>query len=50
MLMSPIAAAVGLDELLALHEHAARAAARVEHAALVGREHLDQHAHHARGV
>ena len=40
-------AAVGLDELLALHEHAARAAARVVDAALVGREHLDQHAHDA---
>ena len=32
------------DELLALHEHAARAAAGVEDAALVRREHLDQHA------
>ena len=42
-------AAVGLDELLALHEHAARAAAGVVDAALVGREHLDQHAHHVRG-
>ncbi len=37
-------AAVGLDELLALDEHAARAAAGVVDAALVGREHLDQHA------
>ena len=42
-------AAVGLDELLAADEHAARAAAGVVDAALVGREHLDQHAHHARG-
>ena len=41
-------AGVGLDELLALHEHAARAAAGVVDAALVGREHLDQHAHHVR--
>jgi hypothetical protein len=32
-------AGVGLDELLALHEHAARAAARVVDAALVRREH-----------
>ena len=30
-----------------LHEHAARAAAGVVDAALVGREHLDQHAHDA---
>src|SRR5690606_34283718 len=37
--------AVGLDELLALHEHAAGAAAGVVHAALVRGEHLDQHAH-----
>ncbi len=42
-------AAVGLDELLAADEHAARAAAGVVDAALVGGEHLDQHAHHARG-
>ena len=49
MEMSPSLPAVGLDELLALHEHAARAAAGVVDAALVGREHLDQHAHHARG-
>jgi len=34
-----------LDELLALHEHAARAAARVIDPALIGCEHLDQHAH-----
>ena len=33
-----------------LHEHAARAAARVVDAALVRREHLDQQAHDARGV
>ena len=42
------AAAVRLDEFLALHEHAARAAARVVDAALIGREHLDQHAHDMR--
>ncbi len=42
-------AAVGLDELFAADEHAARAAAGVVDAALVGREHLNQHAHHARG-
>jgi hypothetical protein len=42
-------AGVGLDELLALHEHAARAAAGVVDAALVRGEHLDQHAHHVRG-
>ncbi len=36
------AAAVGLDEFLALDEHAAGAATRVEDAALVGGEHLDQ--------
>jgi hypothetical protein len=41
-------AAVGLDELLAANEHAARAAAGVVDAAFVGREHLDQYAHHAR--
>ena len=35
--------AVRLDEFLALHEHAAGAAAGVVDAALVGREHLDQH-------
>ena len=35
---------VGLDELLALDEHAAGAAARVVDAALVGGEHLDEHA------
>jgi hypothetical protein len=39
-------ARVGFDELLALHEHAARAAARVVDAALVGREHFDQQADH----
>src|SRR3990167_7894867 len=42
-------AAVGLDELLAGDEHAARAAAGVVDAALVGGENLDQHADHARG-
>ena len=35
-------AGVGLDELLAADEHAARAAARVVHAALVWGEHLDE--------
>ena len=34
-----------LDELLALDEHAARAAARVVDPALIGCQHLDQHAH-----
>ena len=38
-------AAVALDELLALHEHAARAAARVVDLALVRCQHLDQHLH-----
>ena len=42
MLMSPSLPGVGLDELLALHEHAARAAAGVVDAALVRREHLDE--------
>ena len=37
-------AAVRLDELLALDEHAAGAAAGIIDAALVGSEHLDQHA------
>src|SRR5258708_4950428 len=37
-----------LDELLAADEHAARAAARVVDAALVRRQHLDQHAHDMR--
>ena len=41
--------AVGLDEFLALHEHAARAAAGVVDAALVRGEHLDQHADDAAG-
>ena len=40
-------AAVGLDELLRLHEHAGGAAAGVVHATLVGLEHLDQQLHHA---
>src|SRR3990172_5553020 len=53
--LSPAAVAVaggmGLDELRGLNEDAARAAARVVHAALVRGEHLDQHAHHmGRGV
>jgi hypothetical protein len=44
-------AAVGFDELLGLHEHAAGAAAGVVDAALVGGEHFDQQAHDAgRGV
>ncbi len=38
------AAAVLLDELFRLHEHAARAAAGVVDAALVGLDHLDQRA------
>src|SRR5437660_9326691 len=37
-----------LDKFLAADEHAARPAAGVVDAALVGREHLDQDAHHAR--
>ena len=40
-------AAVGFDELLRLHEHAAGAAAGIVDAALVRREHLDQQAHDA---
>ncbi len=35
-------AAVGFDEFLRLHEHAAGAAGRVVDAAFVGREHLDE--------
>ena len=41
--------AVGFHELFGLHEHAARAAAGVVHAALVGLDHLDQQLHHALG-
>jgi len=42
---------VGFDELFRLHEHAAGAATGVVDAALVGREHGHQAAHHAgRGV
>ena len=41
-------AAVRFDELLRLHEHAARAAARVVDAAFVRREHLDEAPHDAR--
>ena len=41
------AAAVLLHEALALHEHAARAAAGVVDAALVGLDHLDQQLDHA---
>jgi len=37
-----------LDKLLALHEHAARAAARIIDPALIGCQHLDQHAHDMR--
>jgi hypothetical protein len=40
---------VGLDELFAADEHAARAAARVVDAALVRREHLDQDPDDVRG-
>ena len=40
---------MGLDELLALHEHAAGAAAGVVDAALVGLDHLDQQLDHAAG-
>src|SRR5680860_1110879 len=36
---------MGADELLGLHEHPARTAARVVHAALVGFNHLDQELH-----
>src|SRR4051812_37819883 len=35
---------MGLDEILALHKHAAGTAARVVYAALIGRQHFDQHA------
>ena len=42
-------AAVGLDELFGLHEHAAGAAGGVVDAAFVGGEHLDQAAHDAGG-
>ena len=41
--------AVAFDEFLRLHEHAAGAAAGVVDAALVGFEHLDQHAHDRAG-
>ncbi len=47
MAMSPSAPSVGFDELLALHEHASRAAARVVHPALVRGKHLHQQLHHA---
>src|SRR5579871_6952427 len=40
---------VRLDKLLTLHEHAARSATGIVDAALVGREHFDQYAHHIRG-
>ena len=40
-------AAVGFDEFLRLHEHAAGAAAGIVDAALVGREHFDEEAHDA---
>ena len=39
------AAAMRLDELLALNEHSARPAARVIDPALIGCQHLDEHAH-----
>ena len=42
-------AAVGLDELFRLDEHAAGAAARVIDPALVRGQHLDQHTDHAAG-
>src|SRR5258708_22121091 len=42
-------AAVDLDELLAANEHAARAAARVIHAAFVWGEHFDQDSDDTRG-
>lgn len=38
-----------LDELLGLHEHAARPTAGVVHPARQGLQHLDQHPHHRRG-
>jgi len=38
-----------LDELLALHEHSARAAAGVVNTALVGRKHEHKHLNHASG-
>ncbi|MDB6063988.1 MAG: hypothetical protein JWR26_196 [Pedosphaera sp.] len=45
------AAAVFFHEFLRLHEHAARTAARIEHAAFVGFQHGDEHLHDAlRGV
>ena len=44
MEMSVVLPAVRLDELLGLHEHAARAAAGVVDATFVGFEHLDQQA------
>ena len=43
------AAAVALHERLGLHEHAARAAARVIDAALVRFQHFHQHAHDRAG-
>src|SRR5438045_1396399 len=39
--------AVGFDKLLALHEHAARAAAGIIDAAFIRRQHLDQQPYHA---
>lgn len=42
-------AATGFHEALGLHEHAAGAAAGVEHPALVGLDHLHQQLHHALG-
>ncbi len=43
-------AAVGLDELLRLHEHAARSAAGIIDPAFVGLQHLDHSATTERGV
>jgi len=43
------AAATRLHEFFALHEHAARASARVVNSALVGCKHPDQHAHDMSG-
>ena len=44
------ASAVGFYEFFALHKHAARSAARVEHAALVGRDHFHQQLDDIAGV
>src|SRR5213594_3872841 len=39
--------AMGLDEFLAAHEHAARAATGIVDAPLVGSQHLDQHTYYS---